>query len=163
SKIKSGTLEFTNTFFDINELAQEVREVMQIVAKNQKIFIRGKIKKDVFADKNRIGQVFTNLLANAIKYSPNTKKIVIHLIPQEDVALIKVEDFGIGIDIEHKEKLFTRFYRVNNEYGKTFPGLGLGLYISNEIVKRCGGALSVESHRGKGSEFSFTLPYGPQG
>ena len=71
---------------------------------------------------------------------------------------MSVQDFGIGMSKEHLGRIFERFYRVYDGNDKTFPGLGIGLYISSEIVKRHGGKLWVESELGKGSTFSFSIP-----
>jgi signal transduction histidine kinase len=72
--------------------------------------------------------------------------------------MISVKDQGIGIDSDHISKIFSQFYRVSGSKEKTYPGLGMGLYIANEIVKRHGGLISVKSAKNKGSEFSFMLP-----
>lgn len=160
AKVQTGKLEFNDEFFDLNELAKNTVEYVQPTVQNHKIVLRGQIKKKVFGDKDRIGQVLTNLITNAIKYSPDSDKVIVQLRSEKDSAVICVQDFGIGIDEEHQKKIFERFYRVNNEKEKTFPGLGLGLYISYQIVKRHGGDMSVVSSKGKGSIFRFTLLYG---
>ncbi|MHB8601006.1 MAG: sensor histidine kinase, partial [Ktedonobacteraceae bacterium] len=74
---------------------------------------------------------------------------------------VSVQDFGIGIAKEHRTRIFERFYQVTNQDGRTYPGLGIGLYISCDIVKRHGGQLWVESTPGEGSTFHFTLPLEP--
>ncbi|MGH7203187.1 MAG: sensor histidine kinase [Candidatus Levyibacteriota bacterium] len=107
----------------------------------------------MYGDKERIGQVLTNLISNAIKYSPHATKIVIDIS-----AAACVKDFGIGMSKNAQEKVFERFYRASGPNNQTFPGLGLGLYISSEIIKRLGGRIWVESVKGKGSTFCFTLP-----
>src|SRR5204862_7490993 len=125
------------------------------------IRIEGKIDQPVWGDKDRIGQVLTNLLTNAIKYSPQADTIIVRVTVAQDAAVVSVQDFGIAIEKEHTKHLFDRFYRVSDPEEKTYPGLGIGLYIANEIIKRHGGILTVESEKGKGSVFSFTLPYKP--
>jgi signal transduction histidine kinase len=79
-----------------------------------------------------------------------------------DAATVSVQDFGIGIAQEKQAHVFERFFRVSDPEHETFPGLGLGLYISAEIVKRQGGRMWVESRQGAGSTFSFTVPFAPQ-
>ncbi len=159
SRFQTGMLDYNDTSFNLEEVVKEVVENVQPTAPKHRIQIKGNIKKNVWGDKERIGQVLTNLLTNAVKYSPEAKKVIIHQVAEKDFAQITVEDFGIGIEKKHLSRLFERFYRVADPREKTFPGLGLGLYISNEIIKRYGGKMNVTSTRGKGSKFSFSLPY----
>jgi signal transduction histidine kinase len=102
--------------------------------------------------------VLTNLLSNAIKYSPNGKRIIISSKISKNNVTVCVQDFGIGIESVHLNKLFDRFYRVSEPVINTFSGLGLGLYIAAEIVRRQDGKIWVESTAGKGSTFCFSLP-----
>lgn len=159
SKIQAGKLEFKKDFFNLNELTKEIVEDIQTTTNKHKIIIEEKSTKNIFGDRDRIGQVLTNFLTNAIKYSPNSDKIVVRIIPQKDGVTIGVQDFGIGISKEDQEKIFERFYRVYTGDEKTFPGLGMGLYISSDIIKRHNGRIWVESEKGKGSTFYFTLFY----
>jgi len=98
-------------------------------------------------------------LTNAIKYSPQSKKIDvwIHQTRSEQVAF-SVKDYGIGIDKEEQEKIFERFYRAKGKEEQTYPGFGIGLFIAKEFVEKHGGDVLVESEKGKGSVFTFTLP-----
>lgn len=159
SKLQHGKLEFRNEYFYLPELVKEAVEVAQATTRKHKIFVAGTVEKKVFADRYRIYQVLTNLLTNAIKYSPKADKIIVKLKPQAEYVVVTIKDFGIGIDSEHKSKIFGQFYRIDTPEERTYPGLGMGLFISNEIVKSHGGSFSVRSKKGKGSEFSFTLPY----
>jgi signal transduction histidine kinase len=112
----------------------------------------------VLADRERVGQVMTNLISNAIKYSPNAKKINVSTKVTKDTVTLSVQDYGVGIPKGNQEKVFEQFFRVSGPKQNTFPGLGLGLYISSEIIKREGGRIWVESSQGKGSTFCFALP-----
>lgn len=159
SKIELGRLEFQEETFDLNEVVKETIEAIQPTTIKHTICLEGRIAQPVWGDKDRIGQVLTNLLTNAMKYSPQANTIIVRLTPETDVAVVSVQDFGIGIDKEHQSKIFTRFYRVSDPEEKTFPGLGIGLYLSHEIMKRHGGSLTLVSEKGKGSVFRFTLPY----
>ena len=159
SKIQAGKLEFKKDLFNLNDLTREIVEDIQTTTKKHRIIIEGKSLKKIFGDKDRIGQVLTNFLTNAIKYSPNTDKIVVKIIPQKNRVMVGVQDFGIGISKEDQEKIFERFYRVYSGDEKTFPGLGMGLYISSDIIERHNGKIWVESEKGKGSTFYFTLFY----
>ena len=159
SKIEVGRLDFQQELFDLNEVVKETVEQIQPTTRKHDIHIEGMISQPAWGDKERVGQVITNLLTNAIKYSPQADTIIVRVTSTPDAAVVSVEDFGIGIEQEHIHAIFERFYRVSDPDEKTFPGLGIGLYISHEIIKRHGGTLSVESEKGRGSVFSFTLPY----
>lgn len=159
SRLQSGRIEFHEEFFDVNKLVADTVEAIKPIVKTHTINIEGEIPQLCIGDKDRVGQVLTNLITNAIKYSPKADRIVIALQPGKDAATITVKDFGIGIGKQHLDKIFNRFYRVVDLDERTFPGLGIGLYISNEIIKRHDGSMRVVSTKGKGSQFSFTLPY----
>lgn len=159
SRLQLGKLKFEKVNFNLNELVEEVVEALQQTTDKHTITIKGKIKKQVYGDADRIGQVLTNLISNAIKYSPGGKRIIITLRKDLRHALVEVQDFGIGISDEHKAHVFERFYRAYGESEKNFPGLGMGLFISQEIIRRHRGKLSFVSTEGKGSIFSFTIPY----
>jgi two-component system CheB/CheR fusion protein len=114
----------------------------------------------VEADKDRIGQVIINLVTNAIKYSPDNKNVKLRIFDTEDdKAAVSVADKGIGIAKKDQKEIFKRFHRVEGKSEETYAGLGIGLFLANEIVERHGGELLVESEFGKGSVFTFTLPY----
>nr|MBA2679075.1 ATP-binding protein [Ktedonobacteraceae bacterium] len=125
------------------------------------IRIEGAVETLVSGDRERLGQVLTNLLSNAIKYAPQADTVVVTLETDADAATVGVQDFGIGIAPEKQAHVFDRFFRVNESEHQTFPGLGLGLYISAEIVKRHGGRMWVESRAGEGSTFFFTVLFAP--
>lgn len=158
TKIQAGKLQFNETWFNFNELVNEVIEDMQRTTSKHRIVSVLEESGDIYADPERIGQVLTNLLSNAIKYSPRADKIIVRTSVMENQLKLCVEDFGVGIAEEKQEKVFEQFYRVSGDKQHTFPGLGLGLYISSEIIKREGGRIWVEAVEGKGSTFCFTLP-----
>lgn len=132
----------------------------------------------VQADRDRIGQVLANLLSNADKYSPLKQPITLTLrlergAPYADVsdddttaplrACVLVQDAGPGIPENEQERIWERFHRVRGVQAQTTknPSLGLGLYISRQIIEQHGGAIGVESAPGAGSTFWFTLPLAP--
>jgi len=158
SKIQHGNLEFDWKSVDLNSVIKETVDMLQIVTRQHKIILRGKIEKTVRADPYRIYQVLTNLLTNATKYSPQADKVMINLSEKKGYAEITVQDFGIGIEPDEQKKIFGQYYRVNQSE-KKFTGLGMGLFISHEIIERHGGEMKVKSVKGKGSQFSFTLPF----
>jgi two-component system CheB/CheR fusion protein len=155
SKANAGELNFYFEKIDFNELIKEVAGIMQLTSRKHKIELQLSDTRIIEGDKSRLGQVITNLLSNAIKYSPDANKIIVSSLSSENDIKICVQDFGIGIPISEQSKLFKRFFRVTNN---TFPGLGLGLYICNEIIKRHSGTMEFKSEDGKGSVFCFTLP-----
>jgi len=159
SKIQHGKLEFDWKPVDLNSVVKDTIDMLQTTSAKHKILVKGEIKKAVYADPYRIYQVLTNLLTNATKYSPEADKVIIHLAAKEDYVKVTIQDFGIGISSSEQKKIFRQFYRINDPNERKFSGLGMGLYISYEIIKRHGGKMSVKSIKGKGSRFSFTLPY----
>jgi signal transduction histidine kinase len=120
--------------------------------------VEGQACAAVFADKGRIGQVLMNLLTNAIKYSPQASMVIVRLSADQENARVSVQDFGDGIAKEYQQKIFERYYQVSDSNNQPFAGLGMGLYLANEIIKRHRGSIGVESTQGQGSIFSFTLP-----
>ena len=163
TRIEGGKLKFREEIYDVNELISEIVEETQRTTKHHKI--ERKLGKSVRmrGDRDRTGQVLTNLLNNAIKYSPNAEKIVVSSKLDEDNVTVCVQDFGIGIAKEFVGKVFDRFFRVTEPITNTFPGLGLGLYIASEIVKRQGGMIWATSEKGNGSTFCFSLPRNSSG
>jgi signal transduction histidine kinase len=112
----------------------------------------------VYGDPYRLEQVVANLLENALKYSPDGGTVHIDLQLRESVAVLSVRDEGIGIPPEDQKLLFERYFRARNVSARSFGGLGLGLYISRDIVERHGGRIWVESQVGRGSTFYVALP-----
>ena len=158
TKINSGRLQFNNAEFDFNEMVEEVIEDVERTSFKHIIKKELKFNKTIFGDRDRICQVVTNLLTNAVKYSPDANEVVIYTEEDQESVKVCVQDYGIGISAELQDSVFEQFYRVSGNTEHTFPGLGLGLYISSEIVKRLGGKIWVNSVQGKGSTFGFSIP-----
>src|SRR5262249_4233994 len=114
---------------------------------------------NMIADQNRLGQAITNLVTNAIKYSPEGSTVTMKLRQDGDMLIFSVSDQGMGISPEHQSKLFQRFFRVPDKRIRQIEGTGLGLYITRSIVEQHGGHVSVESIPEKGSTFSVYLPF----
>ncbi|RYD80410.1 MAG: PAS domain S-box protein [Sphingobacteriales bacterium] len=157
TKIQSGKMTFNPVKFDFDLLVAEIAEEMQHTTAQHHIKLDLKSASIVFADKERIGQVITNFLSNAIKYSTDSEEIDVKTFLQNDEVILSVQDYGIGISKELHGLIFDQFYRVGGNLQHTYPGLGLGLYISSEIIKNEGGRIWVDSEEGKGSTFYFSL------
>ncbi|MGV8878510.1 MAG: PAS domain S-box protein [Sphingobacteriaceae bacterium] len=159
TRINSGRLPFNRTTFDFNQLASEIIEELQRTTGKHVITEHFLFTGHIYADRERVGQVITNLLTNAIKYSPNANEVIVHTRLQDQMVTLSVEDFGVGIPEEYRYKVFEQFYRVTESKQHTFSGIGLGLYISSEIINREGGKIWIDkSIEGKGSTFCIALP-----
>ncbi len=158
SKMQTGQLEYRMEPFDLNVLAQEIVENVQGMTQTHRLILQKTAEVCVFGDRDRVGQVLINLLSNAIKYSPGADQVIVQIATDGTNALVSVQDFGIGIAEAHQEKIFERFYQVNEPAEKTYPGLGIGLYITSQIIRRHRGCLWVKSQKGEGSVFNFSLP-----
>lgn len=157
SKIESGKLKFNKKYFIMDTLLENVTDIIHQSNPEFKITRNGNASQEMYADEMRIEQVIINFLTNAIKYSPGTQEIQINLNVKDDKIYLGVRDFGIGIAPDQQKHVFDKFYRVE-ETAIHFQGLGIGLYISAEIVKRHGGQIGVKSTPGEGSEFYFIIP-----
>ena len=156
TKMAGGELQFNEGYFSFDALVSEVIEEIQRTTKKQSIERVGRAEKSLFGDRDRIGQVLSNILTNAIKYAPYTEKIIVKTTVDAENVTLCVQDFGAGIPKEKQQQVFERFYRVDGN--ETVPGIGLGLYISAEIIRRQGGKIWVESEPEQGSTFCFSLP-----
>jgi signal transduction histidine kinase len=157
SKIESGKLKFNKKHFVMDVLLDNVVDIIRQSNPEFNIIRTGKAEQEIYADEMRIEQVIINFLTNAIKYSPGTHEIQINVNIKDDKIYLGVRDFGIGIGPEQQKHVFDKFYRVE-ETSIHFQGLGIGLYISAEIVRRHGGQIGVRSVAGEGSEFYFIIP-----
>ena len=158
SKITSGKLEFKKQVFLIEPVISSAVDIIRQTYPSHNLIRNGSADVLIFGDQIRIEQVILNYLTNAIKYSPDSSEILFDVsVLTDDELLINVTDSGIGIPKDKQEQLFTKFYRVE-ESSNRFQGLGMGLYICADIVKRHHGRYGVDSQEGKGSSFYFTLP-----
>lgn len=157
SRVQSGRLRMENKVFVFDELVNEIAENFRMTMKHT-IIIKCQTKKKIKGDRERIGQVLTNYLSNAYKYSPKADKIIISCKVKRKSLIVGVQDFGIGVSPENHERIFERFYRVTGMDEKTYPGMGIGLHVCHEIISRHGGEVWVESEKRKGSTFYFSLP-----
>lgn len=158
SRLQNGKLVYTKSSFRFDEFVSEIVSEIQLTSDSTHIIIKKNDPVEVNADRDRIGQVLTNLLTNAIRFGRRSEEIIVESTVEGDHVICSVRDFGEGIDADQQDKIFDRFYRVSGNNLHTFPGLGLGLYIAREIINRHGGSIRVESTKGCGSTFYFLLP-----
>ncbi len=162
TRIRQGKLEFTYEFFTYDTFLKEIIEDIQIGAVNHTIQCAIRTQTDVVADSTRIAQVVRNLLRNAIRYSPSGSAIRIQSFEDSGKIVTCISDKGPGIPVRDRKRIFDLYYRGAQNGAKTTSGLGLGLYISAEIIKQHKGKIWVEGLRGKGATFCFTIPINPK-
>lgn len=159
SRINSGRIEYTDEEFSLGDLLAEIVSERELLPDKHKIEFKNGIDAVVFGDKYRIQQVVTNIINNAIKYSPDADRVIVRTEKTDTDVVVAVQDFGVGIPEHERLQVFDRFYQGNGVKKSQFPGgLGLGLFISAEIIRRHNGKIWVESEENKGSTFYFSLP-----
>ena len=161
SKMESGKMAYVNKFFDIQDFFKSTLEILH--QNNSDYILNAKInaKGEVYADEMRIEQVIINFVSNAIKYSPGQNQVDISADINNGRLIVKVKDYGIGLSEEQIQQVFDKFYRVE-ETAVQIQGLGIGLYISSEIIHRHKGEIGVNSKPNEGSEFYFSIPILPE-
>jgi two-component system sensor histidine kinase/response regulator len=158
SRIESGKLKFNKKIFNFEGMLANAAETIRQTYPDYRIIRKGQASIGVFGDEMRLEQVVINYLTNAVKYSPDNKEVYIESsIGPDNNLIVLIRDFGIGISKEKQSEIFSKFYRVE-ESANQFQGLGIGLYICAEIVRRHDGHYGVESEPGKGSAFYFSIP-----
>jgi signal transduction histidine kinase len=158
SKLTTGKLVLDPEVFNLSTLVHEIVESFRLTQSSHAIVIEKDVDSIVFADKIRTGTVLTNLISNAIKYSPAANQVNVHIEHVENSVRVSVQDFGLGIAEAEQGKLFQRFGRTDSIRKTRIPGTGLGLHLASEIIKMQGGEISFSTEEGKGSTFFFSLP-----
>jgi two-component system CheB/CheR fusion protein len=158
SSFEAGKIYLSEQTFEMNALLNEVVEDLVLTITSHNIVLLPGSVLSVHADRDKISQVISNFLNNAVKYSPKGKNIVVSCIEFNGTVQVSIKDEGMGIKPQDQEKLFDRFYRIEGAQTQNIPGFGLGLYLSAEIIRRHNGQVWVESEIGKGSNFCFSLP-----
>ena len=164
SRLEAGKMEIRPQPLSVAEAVHRSILEIQAVADQRRVTINTRLPEDlprVLADADRLEQVLVNLLSNAIKFSNPGMQVTITAGRDDRYVWIRVEDQGIGIPPEHRERIFEKFHRVDNASTRRTGGTGLGLAICKAIVEEHGGRIWVESEVGKGSAFTFTLPAEP--
>ena len=159
SRLQQGRLSFNLQAIHPSELINEVVKSLKYTA-NQKGLQLSYQKEDaatITVDSDRLKQILINIIGNAVKYTLKGKVTVTSYV-ERDTYIIRVSDTGIGISAEDQKKLFTRFYRVKSKETDSIRGTGLGLWITRNIINQMEGNISVESIKGKGTDFVISFP-----
>ena len=157
SIIDNGGYKPKKVLFNLNRLVRETAEEIEAASGIRRITVKGQTEELVYGDQRQIRQVIFNLLLNSVKFSRPASPILLHYRKNEKNLLFKIKDEGFGIPEEHHERIFEKFYQIDKTRRKDDPSLGLGLYLSREMVRRHGGRIWFESREGQGSSFYFTL------
>ena len=158
SKMQMGKLPLRVEAFDLSELVRETVEEMQAMVVTHHLHFESTAQLVVVGDKERIEQMLIHLLKNAVKYSPDVDRVIVRVSADQEQATVSVQDFGKGIAEAHQQKIFECFYQVSDTEEKPFSGLGIGFYISSQIMKQHQGRIGVESTKRAGATCYFTLP-----
>ncbi len=158
SRLRLDSSEGRRERFDLAALAREVMDRMRAVAPAHALKLERSAAAPVEADRDRIGRVITSLVDNAVRFSPAGGDIVTRVDPADGEVEVSIEDHGLGIPFERQAHIFERYFRAHSGTDDDYGGLGLGLEMSREIVRRHGGRMWFESTPGKGSTFHFSLP-----
>ncbi len=157
TRLEGDKIRFREDDFNFNELVSQIIEEVQTTTRTHEILIDKNEPAQLYADEERTSQVLTNFLTNAIRYSPKANTVIVSSYIKNDEIVCSVKDFGNGITKDKQAKIFEKFYQAS-DVNRFNAGLGLGLYISAQIIKRQNGKIWVESEQGEGSTFYFTLP-----
>jgi PAS domain S-box-containing protein len=160
ARLEAGRLEMEQAEVDLPAIARQSVEAAMPHARAGGVNLVAKIEQvpRLHGDPGRIGQVFDNLVSNAIKFTPEGGEVAVRVSANEGSATIEVADTGMGIPAADRERLFERFFRASSAQRSQTPGAGLGLVITKAIVEGHGGSIGFESAEGEGTTFQITLP-----
>jgi PAS domain S-box-containing protein len=158
SRLESGKIIIDKQEFNLEELILEILSEAELTVSSHRILLEPCQALSIHADRDKIASVISNLISNAVKYSPKGKNITVKCEVMENNAVVSVKDEGMGIKAHDIDKLFDRYYRVDTNHTRHISGFGIGLYLSAEIIQRHDGRIWVESESGVGSTFYFSLP-----
>jgi two-component system, OmpR family, phosphate regulon sensor histidine kinase PhoR len=162
SRVQWGELDLQYSSFYLTDVLNERVRLARVSAEQHAIYLDIQTHDSrIVADQLRVGQVFGNVLDNAIKFSPPGKQVKVKLQEKDDEYWIKVIDQGIGVNPESFDHIFERFYRIHNIANRQYTGIGLGLFVAKAIVEAHGGSIGFSSNEDGGSTFYFTLPRVP--
>ena len=157
ARIDAKQLPIQKKELSLNECVKRIVDEQHLITMRDIVFNKSSAAPVVIGDEDRLGQIFINLLTNAIKYSPKDKQIIVTVETDKKSASVSIEDFGIGISPDEQPKIFDRFFRTSAAE-QSNAGMGIGLYISQSLMQEHGGKITVKSEKGKGSTFICTFP-----
>ena len=162
SQMKADKFLLNKEIINFDKLIERTVSTLQEITPHHTFVKEGELIPHIVADASRIEQVLINLLTNAVKYSPDGKKVIVSVVKRRGEAIVSVQDFGLGIEKSDHEIIFERFYRGKEKSGfhksEKAEGFGLGLFIAAQIINKHDGKMWVESIPKKGSTFYFSLP-----
>lgn len=158
SKIHAGKLALQKEPVELIGMLEEITNSNQLLYPSHQLKFSFSEEISIEIDKERIEQVMVNIINNAVKYSPNANVVELNVEKKHGHVQIAVRDYGDGIEEENKSKIFDKFYRIEELTSKTVSGLGIGLFISSEIIKQHDGNIWVENNEGGGATFFIILP-----
>jgi signal transduction histidine kinase len=161
SKIERGEKSYRREFQSLEEIVRITARTMRYPLEQKRFLLRLEIEEDMppaRVDRDAIEQAILNLLANAMKYSGESRDIELRLRSEDGEAVIEVSDRGVGIEPAEESRIFERFYRVSSPENDRIPGTGLGLTLVQHIAQAHDGRVTVTSVPGKGSTFSLFIP-----
>ncbi|MDB5098469.1 MAG: hypothetical protein JWM80_2890 [Cyanobacteria bacterium RYN_339] len=160
SKFESGSFKLTRAPASYSDIVTQAISALELAARKREIELVCKVPKQVTLtlDRHRVEQVLLNLLSNALKFTPEGGRVEVEVAEQGWGVVTSVRDTGIGIPERELERIFDKFYQINNTSTRRYGGTGLGLAITKNLVEMHGGTLTVESSEGVGSAFTFVLP-----
>ncbi|WP_428331381.1 PAS domain S-box protein [Mucilaginibacter sp.] len=157
ARLEDGKIALNKERFDLHPLIKETAHDAQYLSSNHHVQLKDCEDINIYADRDKIGQVLMNLLSNAIKYSPKGGNIIIGCEKMAGKVKVYISDEGVGISEFDKKRLFERFFRSKNEKIRTVSGFGIGLFLVSEILRYHDSKIEVESQENKGSTFYFIL------
>jgi PAS domain S-box-containing protein len=158
SKLQANAVQYDLERVDfVTVVRTAIRSLGQAHIPNR-ITFSGRRSVEIIADRRHLGQAIRNIIANAIKFSPGREQVEVDIQKEGGHLHCSIRDHGVGIRREHLPNIFNCFYRIEDGTRETFPGLGIGLFVTSEIIRGHGGSISVESSPGKGSVFHVYLP-----
>ncbi len=158
NKIQSGALSYEFREISFGVLASAIIDRMRILHPSRNILLKGKSEAVISCDPEKLSQAIENILNNSLKFSEEDTDILIMIKEDGKNVFLDVKDFGIGIAKEYLPKIFDRFYRIPGTKEETYPGLGMGLYLSQKIIKKHNGRINVESVENEYTKFSIQIP-----
>jgi signal transduction histidine kinase len=158
SQLQLGRMEIRREKLDLSELVDVVARRVALTTKKHEVRVVESEPIVVQADRIRLERVLDKLLDNAIRYSPRGGQVDVSVGVREERAIVCVADHGVGIAQEKQVRIFERFYRAHTDTPHDYGGMGVGLYISREIIEQHGGTMWFRSAEGRGSRFCFSLP-----